>query len=187
LIRGNPSGEGRALGDTIGVAVALEDGLMTSRRAFLSCSLTALSLLFFALLPFSLTRAQSSADPWTAAQTVQAADFAKELAGGKSAPTVLFVGFQRLYAAGHIQGAQVHGSGGSAEGLAEIKKWAGSLPRSSNLVIYCGCCPMERCPNVRPAFAALHEMGFTKVRVLILPTSFAVDWAEKGLPYDKGQ
>ena len=46
---------------------------------------------------------------------------------------------------------------------------------------------MERCPNIRPAFAVLHDLGFTKLRVLDLPTSFEVDWAEKGLPYDKGQ
>jgi hypothetical protein len=160
---------------------------MSSRRLLFVLSLFACFVFVFALLPLELTRAQTSTDPWTAAQTVQAADFAKELAGGKSTATVLFVGFQRLYTAGHIKGAQYHGSGGNAEGLAEIKKWAGSLPRSTNVVIYCGCCPMERCPNVRPAFSALHELGFTNVRVLILPTSFAVDWAEKGFPYDKGQ
>ena len=132
-------------------------------------------------------RAQNSTNPWTAAEAIQPSDFAKELADSKTAPTVLFVGFQRLYTSGHIKGAQFHGSGGSAEGLAQIKAWAGSVPRSTKLVIYCGCCPMERCPNIRPAFTALRELGFTKVRVLILPTSFEVDWAEKGLPYDKGQ
>jgi hypothetical protein len=46
---------------------------------------------------------------------------------------------------------------------------------------------MERCPNSRPAFAALRDLGFTKLRVLDLPTSFEVDWADKGFPYDKGQ
>jgi thiosulfate/3-mercaptopyruvate sulfurtransferase len=147
----------------------------------------AASLFTVALLLLPLTRAQNSTDPWTAAQTIQPADLAKELADSKSAPTIEFVGFQRLYTAGHIKGSQNHGSGGSPEGLAQIKAWADSLPRSANLVIYCGCCPMEHCPNLRPAFAALREMGFTKLRVLILPTSFEVDWAEKGLPYDKGQ
>lgn len=133
------------------------------------------------------TLAQNLANPWTVAQTVEPAELEKELTAGKSAPTVLFVGFQRLFSAGHIKGAQYHGSGGTAEGLAQIKAWAGSLPRSTNLVIYCGCCPMEHCPNVRPPFSLLREMGFTRVRVLILPTSFEVDWAEKRLPYDKGQ
>jgi len=44
---------------------------------------------------------------------------------------------------------------------------------------------MERCPNVRPVFSALHDMGCRRVRVLSLPTDFAKDWAEKGYPYDK--
>jgi len=52
-------------------------------------------------------------------------------------------------------------------------------------VIYCGCCPLERCPNIRPAFVALRQMGFTNVRVLLLPNSFEADWAGKGLPYEK--
>lgn len=145
----------------------------------------AIFVLSLFLLPF--TRAQDTTDPWTASQTVQPAELAKELADSKSAPTILFVGFRPLYTAAHIRGAQFHGSGGNPEGLAKIKEWAGTIPRSTNLVIYCGCCPLEKCPNIRPAFTALHDMGFTKLRVLILPTSFAVDWAEKGLPYDKGQ
>jgi hypothetical protein len=130
--------------------------------------------------------AQNSPNPWTDSQTVQPAELNKELSNPKMAPTVLFVGYQRLFTAGHIKGAQFHGSGGTAEGLAQIKAWAASLPRSTNLVIYCGCCPMDHCPNVRPAFTVLRDMGFTKLRILILPTSFEVDWANKSLPYDRG-
>jgi thiosulfate/3-mercaptopyruvate sulfurtransferase len=152
-------------------------------RCKFRAALIAVLLLCFALLPLLL--AQSDAGPWTPAQTVQAADLVKELAGGSPAPTVLYVGFQRLYDAGHMRGAQYHGSGSKAEGIAEIQKWADSLSRSTNLVIYCGCCPMEKCPNIRPAFMALRKMGFTNLRVLILPNSFLVDWAEKGLPYEK--
>jgi thiosulfate/3-mercaptopyruvate sulfurtransferase len=130
---------------------------------------------------------QSPANPWIDSQTVQPAALAKELADAKTAPTVLFVGFGRLFTSGHVKGAQFHGSGGSPDGLAQIKAWVASLPHNTNLVIYCGCCPMERCPNVRPAFTALRDMGFTNVRVLILPTDFAKDWADQGYPYDKGQ
>ena len=145
------------------------------------------ALCVVALLPLAIVNAQNAPDPWSAAQTIQPADFAKELSAGKSNPTILFVGFQRLYTAGHIKGAQFHGSGGRAEGIEGIKKWAEPLPRSTNLVLYCGCCPMEKCPNIRPAFSALREMGFTNLRVLLLPDSFAIDWADKGLPYDKGE
>ena len=131
--------------------------------------------------------AQAPANPWKDSQTVRPADLNKELSDSKTAPLVLFVGFQRLHRAGHIKGAQFHGSGGSTEGLAQIKAWAASLPRSTNLVIYCGCCPMERCPNIRPAFETLRDLGFTKLRVLVLPNGFETDWANQGLPYDKGQ
>ena len=137
------------------------------------------------LFPFPL--AQNTSNPWSPSQTVAPGDLLKELSDAKTAPAVLFVGFQRLYTAGHIKGAQYHGTGGNPEGIAQIRSWAESQPRSTNLVIYCGCCPLERCPNIRPAFTALRDFGFTKLRVLTLPTSFEVDWAEKGFPYDKGQ
>ncbi len=150
-------------------------------------ALSGLSFLAFAMLTVSSGRAQNPSDPWTTAQTVQPNDLVKELSNAKTAPTVVFVGFQRLYTAGHIKGSQFHGSGGSVDGIPQLKAWAASLPRSTNLVIYCGCCPMDHCPNLRPPFAVLRDMGFTKLRVLILPTSFAADWADKGLPYEKAQ
>jgi hypothetical protein len=130
---------------------------------------------------------KQSADPWTSGQTVQAAEFAHELEE-KSAtpPTVVYVGFHTLFAGGHIPGATFRGSASTEQGLAELKKWADTLPRTTNVVIYCGCCPFQKCPNIRPAFTALHEMGFKKLRVLILPTSFVKDWAEKGYPIQKG-
>ncbi len=160
---------------------------MSSRRILRTFSLSTLSLFALTLLLFSTGRAQNSSDPWTTAQTVQPNELVKELSTAKTAPTVVFVGFQRLYTAGHIKGSEFHGSGGSVDGLPELKAWAAGLPRSTNLVIYCGCCPMDHCPNLRPAFAVLRDMGFTKLRALILPTSFAADWADKGLPYDKAQ
>jgi hypothetical protein len=129
---------------------------------------------------------QADSDPWTKVQTVQPADLVKELGNSKNAPTVAFVGFKRLYSAGHIRGAQYHGTAGSEEGLKELTTWASGIPRSTNLVIYCGCCPLERCPNIRPAFKALHGLGFKNLRVLLLPQDFATDWVDKGFPYDKG-
>jgi thiosulfate/3-mercaptopyruvate sulfurtransferase len=128
-----------------------------------------------------------ASDPWTAAQSVQAAELARELTDKVvTPPTILYVGFRSLFAGGHVPGAVYHGTASTEEGLAELKKWADGLPRSTNLVIYCGCCPLEKCPNIRPAFTALGSMGFKKLRVLILPTSFAADWAGKGYPIAKG-
>jgi thiosulfate/3-mercaptopyruvate sulfurtransferase len=131
---------------------------------------------------------EKPAEPWSNAQVLQAADLVRELGNAKAgaSPTIIYVGFRTLFEGGHVPEASFHGTASKEEGLAELKKWLATQPRSTNLVIYCGCCPFDRCPNIRPAYAALHEMGFTHVRVLVLPTSFAADWVEKGYPMQKG-
>jgi rhodanese-related sulfurtransferase len=71
--------------------------------------------------------------------------------------------------------------------MEKLRARAASLPKDSPVVIYCGCCPWDHCPNIRPAFAELKKEGFTKVRVLYLATSFGLDWKEKGLPVASGE
>lgn len=168
---------------------------MAAARLFRTFNVSILPgfLLLLALAAsFSSTRSirgdeKKSPDPWPASQTVQPADLAHELAEkNETLPTVVYVGFHTLFAGGHIPGASFHGSASMEQGLAELKKWAERLPRSANLVIYCGCCPFERCPKIRPAFTALNNMGFKRLRVLVLPTNFASDWVDKGFPIQKG-
>src|SRR2546430_10801412 len=66
-----------------------------------------------------------------------------------SVPTVVFVGFRSLYVGGHVPGAAFHGTASTDQGLAELQAWAAIVPRSTDLVIYCGCCPFDKCPNIR--------------------------------------
>jgi len=54
------------------------------------------------------------------------------------------------------------------------------------MVVYCGCCPMTRGPNIRPALRVLTEMGFRHVKVLWLPQDFHTDWIGKGIPSKRG-
>jgi hypothetical protein len=120
------------------------------------------------------------------AQLVEPAAFAHELAtsNADSRPTIVYVGVHTLFNGGHIPGATFHGTGSTEQGLLELKKWASTLPRTTDIVIYCGCCPFERCPNIRPAFFQFRDLGFTHLRVLHLPTSFAQDWAAKNFPME---
>ncbi len=125
-------------------------------------------------------------DPWTAEQTVQPAQFVEELRQQKTPhPLVIYVGVRTLYNGGHIPGAVYYGPGSSEQGISDLKKFAATLPKDSDVVLYCGCCPLEKCPNLRPAFTTLKEMGFARLRVLLLPTSFNVDWVEKGYSVEK--
>jgi thiosulfate/3-mercaptopyruvate sulfurtransferase len=92
-----------------------------------------------------------------------------------------------LYEGAHVPGAVFHGTASTPQGSAGLKAFAQDLPRSANLVLYCGCCPLQHCPNLKPAFTLLRDMGFTHLRVLLLPTDFNSDWIEKGYPIEKGK
>ena len=152
-------------------------------------SSTLLVALALAALPLRTIRGdeKKTADPWPSSQTMQPSQLAKMLTDKySSVPGVVFVGFRSLYVGGHVPDASFHGTASMEQGLAELKAWAAALPRSTALLIYCGCCPFDKCPNIRPAYTALTNMGFKNVRVLVIPTSFAVDWADKGYPIQKG-
>jgi thiosulfate/3-mercaptopyruvate sulfurtransferase len=161
------------------------------RKSAFTCSFACLLLCALAgslLAPYkSHGGEKESSYPWADSQTLQMGTLAAELADkNRTPPAVVYVGFHTLFAGGHIVGARFNGPGSTERGLAGLKKWAQSLPRSTNLVIYCGCCPFDKCPNIRPAYTALSEMGFKKLRVLVLPTNFATDWVDKGYPIQKG-
>jgi len=127
-------------------------------------------------------------NPWTPAQVIEPADLAKELANAKAPdkPIVVCVGFRTYFMGAHVPGAVLRGPTNLPQGIDDLKKWAQDIPRSANLVVYCGCCPLSGCPNIKPAFTALRDMGFKRLRVLPVPNSFAVDWVEKGYPVEKG-
>jgi rhodanese-related sulfurtransferase len=112
---------------------------------------------------------------------VQPADLTAQLAGKLGArPAVFMVGPNVLYRSKHIPGSVYAGPGQSEAGLALLKAEAGKLPRDREVVVYCGCCPWDRCPNVKPAVEMLKQMGFAKAKALYLGTGFKADWLDKG-------
>src|ERR1035438_1880586 len=111
---------------------------------------------------------------------VQPPDLAGQLTGQGAHPAVFMAGPNVLYRSKHIPGSVYAGPGQTEAGLALLKAEAGKLPRESDVVVYCGCCPWDRCPNVKPAVDLLKKMGFAKARALYLGTGFKVDWLDKG-------
>jgi hypothetical protein len=128
----------------------------------------------------------SSGWPW-GTDSVAPAEFATELAAasGTDRPAIVCTAPPFLYRIGHIPGSVLHGPASSPEGLSSLKAWAQPLPRSTDIVIYCGCCPLIQCPNLGPAYAALKGLGFTRVRVLLIQENFKIDWVDRGYPYER--
>jgi len=69
-----------------------------------------------------------------------------------------------------------------AENMKKFKDELTSLPKDTQIVVYCGCCPFEHCPNIRPAMQLLKDMKFTNYKLLDLPHNIKIDWINKGFP-----
>jgi rhodanese-related sulfurtransferase len=104
-----------------------------------------------------------------------------------SPPLILQVGSHVLYAEAHIPKSEFIGSVNQPAGHDALAKRVSSLPRNAPIIIYCGCCPWERCPNIAAAFEQLHTMGFTSVKALYIAGNFGDDWVAKGYSVERGR
>lgn len=162
------------------------------RYSFAACMLAILSILCVN------TNAQSSAAPpqtthsvdvtIPAAQLLQPEELVQILhSSGKEKPLILQVGSHVLYAEAHIPGSEYIGAGGQESGLQALRDRVKGLKSNQFLIIYCGCCPWNKCPNIRPAYRQLHALGFTRVKALYLADNFGTNWVDKGYPVTKGR
>jgi hypothetical protein len=121
------------------------------------------------------------------ASLIQPGDLVKLLAkkNPDKVPVVLQVGSHLFFVQAHIAGSEYAGPASQAPGLEALEKAVATLPKDKFIVIYCGCCPWIRCPNVGPAFKRLRDLGYTNVKVLYIANNFGDDWVSKGYPIEK--
>jgi len=117
---------------------------------------------------------------------IQPSELAGQVAAKSAHPAIFQVGPNVLYRSKHIPGAVYAGPASRPEGFELLKTAVDKLPRDTEIVVYCGCCPWTNCPNIKPAMALLQQMGFTHAKALYLETGFARDWTEKGYPVETG-
>jgi hypothetical protein len=114
-------------------------------------------------------------------------DLVKILQSGKEKPLMLQVGSHNMFLQAHIPGSEYVGAASTDTGLQQLRRRVDSLPHSQFIVLYCGCCPWSHCPNIKPADEAMHEMGFTNVKVLYISDNLGTNWVDKGYPTAKGE
>ena len=153
---------------------------ISPRSASLRYAVTAI-LAMASVLAMTAHAQEAPANPWTATQVTQPSQLAAKLSKNAK-PVILQVGFQVLYNSKHIPGSIYAGPASTPEGLEALKQAVRTLPKNGNIYLYCGCCPIGKCPNIRPAFATLKAMGFTHLHVVMLETSFGKDWVAHGYP-----
>jgi len=117
-------------------------------------------------------------EPWTPEQLMAPADLAATMNDPMAKkPVLICVGPGAL-----IMGSLDMGPAGENANLEKLKQELNKMPRDTNLVIYCGCCPFEHCPNIRPAFRLINELKFRNAHLLNLEHNLKTDWIDKGYP-----
>ena len=129
----------------------------------------------------------ATAESIPASHLMQAADLAKLLQSDGRKPLVLQVGSRLLFAQAHIPGSEYVGAAGQDAGVQALQARVRALDRADPIVIYCGCCPWPKCPNIHRAYDTLIGMGFTRVQVLYVAENFGADWVDKGYPVATGE
>lgn len=154
------------------------------RRIYAASAAVAIAAVAFLATQLYATQRQAQ---WNSGNIIRPHELLKILSGkSKNKPLVLQVGFQFLYDNGHIDGAQWAGPASRPDGIERLKAALKNVPKDRNIVIYCGCCPWSECPNTRPAFTLMKQMGYKNVKMLYIPINFAHDWISKGYPITKG-
>lgn len=121
-------------------------------------------------------KSNSSGELWTAQQLMEPSELNAMLNNPKAEkPAMYSIGF-----GGGIPGSVEMGAARDEVNLQKFKTELSKLPKNKAIVIYCGCCPFEHCPNVRPAFKLMNDMGFTSHKLLNLKQNFKTDWIDKG-------
>jgi len=117
-------------------------------------------------------------EPWRPDQLMEPKDLAAILNSSTIAkPLIISVG-----PAGLIKDAVDIGPAHEKENFDKLKEFLSKEKKDRQIVIYCGCCPFEHCPNIRPAFKLLNEMKFTNQKLLNLSHNLKADWINNGYP-----
>lgn len=114
---------------------------------------------------------------WTKSQLIEPSTLAASLNSNKELPLIFSIGPGAL-----IPHSIDIGMVKDEQNMTKFQARISKLPKSTNIVLYCGCCPFDHCPNVRPAIAFLKSQNFTNYHLLNLPHNLKTDWIAKGYP-----
>ena len=121
---------------------------------------------------------QTNQYPWKPNQLLTPADLATTINNKDASQPVIY----SIGPSAYIKGSIDIGDTKDKENLDKLKEQVSKLPKNAAIVIYCGCCPFEHCPNIRPAFNLLTKMNFTNYKLLNLEHNIKIDWINKGYP-----
>lgn len=122
--------------------------------------------------------AQNFTDPWKQTQLMSTKTLADKINQNKMKNTVVVnIGPDAV-----IKNSFNVGPTKDEANISKLKDYLKKISKDKEVVIYCGCCPFDKCPNIRPAFKTLINLGYKNTKLLNIPQNIKVDWIDKGYP-----
>lgn len=137
-------------------------------------------VVFFILICSFLnkTSAQNFTDTWSSKQLMATKVLADRISQNKMQNTVVInIGPDAV-----IKNSFNAGPGKEVKSIDKLKTYLKNIPKDKEVVLYCGCCPFNKCPNIRPAFKVITDLGYKKAKLLNIPSNIKVDWIDKSYP-----
>lgn len=126
----------------------------------------------------STVQAQHFGEPWTVEQLMTPSSLANKINRNQMQHTIVInIGPDAL-----IKDSHHIGPTSLSENVEKLKVFLADISKDKEVVLYCGCCPFDICPNIRPAFQLLMNLGFSRGKLLDIPKNIKTDWIAKGYP-----
>jgi hypothetical protein len=145
------------------------------RKSICNSGLILLALFLF-LVPSSFRKGGTG--PWKEEQLIQPEELVQKI-NKDQAEALLILNTGPVE---DIKGAVNIGAAEDAANIRKLKDILVAVPKNKEVIIYCGCCPLSGCPNIKPAYKVLKEMKFERFRILNLVQDLQEDWIDKGYP-----
>ncbi len=137
-------------------------------------------LLIFLVSSVSFISAFFQTPTWKKEQLMSTTELSTKLkTNAKDKPLVFNVGPMQ-----NIKTAVAVGAATNITFASKMKETLAMENKTKAIVVYCGCCSYSTCPNIKPAYDALVEMGYKNTKVLELPVGLNPDWISKGFPME---
>tara|TARA_S200000501_G_scaffold130748_1_gene123609 strand:- start:76 stop:507 length:432 start_codon:yes stop_codon:yes gene_type:complete len=114
-------------------------------------------------------------EPWSISQLLEPKLLYSSIESEKDVPKIISIG----------PGVVIENSIGVGEcryneNIEKLKSLVSVYSKDDQIVLYCGCCPFKNCPNIRPAFTLLNELGFKNHKLLNIKNNIKADWIDMG-------
>ncbi len=136
----------------------------------------------------SKNKVVNSAHPSLNYATIECSELNQKLKENEK-PIIIFCGDvgnekdKYTYSFQKIKGALAIGSVNQASWKSNLQKVLVQSKEnqsySKEVIVYCGCCSSDNCPNVEPVILELKRLGFKKVKGLYFSEGYLPEWHAK--------